>query len=162
MNRNRRGHIRGAKRDIKHSSLQSTVRIRDEEDLSRIANEERDEPALYLVLDGVQDPHNLGACLRSCDGAGVAGVIIPKDKSVTVTDTARNVACGAADNIPVYRVKNLAHSLDDMKFAGFRIIGTEDETDSLIYDVDFSGDICLVLGAEGAGMKRKLVIVAMK
>lgn len=155
MNRNRRGHIRGAKRDIKHTSLQSSVRIHDEEDLIRVSNKVRESSALYLVLDGVQDPHNLGACLRSCDGAGVAGVIIPKDKAVSVTDTVRNVACGAADNIPVYRVKNLADSIEEMKFAGFKIIGTEDETDKLIYDVDFTGDVCLVLGAEGAGIRKR-------
>lgn len=109
---------------------------------------------LLLVLDGVTDPHNLGACLRSADAAGVTAVIVPKDKSADLTPVVRKVACGAAEAMPFARVTNLARCLQSLKEAGVWIIGTTGYTDTVIYDQDLRGPVALVMGAEGEGMRR--------
>ncbi len=111
-------------------------------------------PPLVLVLDGVTDPHNLGACLRVADGAGAHAVVAPKDHAVGITATVAKVASGAAETVPYLMVTNLARVLGELKERDIRVIGTsEDATDSL-YDVDFSGPVALVLGAEGQGMRQ--------
>lgn len=113
-----------------------------------------DHPALLLVLDGVTDPHNLGACLRSAEAAGVDAVIIPKDKSVGINATVRKVSCGAAEVIPVIAVTNLARSLKDIKDQGIWVMGLAGEAEQSLYDADLKGPLALVMGAEGSGMRR--------
>jgi len=113
-----------------------------------------EEAPLLLVLDGVTDPHNLGACLRTADAAGALAVIIPKDKSATLNATVRKVACGAAEVIPLVAVTNLARTLEKLQQRGLWIVGTAGEADQEIYDQDLSGPIVMVMGAEGKGMRR--------
>ena len=127
-------------------------RVLDEKDLDEIL-EKQDNPFI-LVLDGVTDPHNLGACLRSADAAGVHAMVVPKDKSANLTPTARKVACGAAETTPLIQVTNLARTLRQMQEAGVWVIGTAGEAEQLIYDVKLSGPMALVMGAEGKGMRR--------
>lgn len=112
------------------------------------------EPAFLLVLDGVTDPHNLGACLRTADAAGVHAVIFPKDKSSSINATVRKVACGAAEVMPTYPVTNLARTLEQLKQRGIWIVGTAGEAAQKVYDLDLSGAKALVMGAEGPGMRR--------
>ncbi|HEY6610563.1 MAG TPA: 23S rRNA (guanosine(2251)-2'-O)-methyltransferase RlmB [Pseudomonas sp.] len=109
---------------------------------------------LLLVLDGVTDPHNLGACLRTADAAGVQAVIVPKDKSATLNATVRKVACGAAEVIPLVAVTNLARTLEKLQQQGLWIVGTAGEATQEIYDLDLRGPTVLVMGAEGSGMRR--------
>ena len=109
---------------------------------------------LILILDGVTDPHNLGACLRSADAAGVTAVIFPKDKSADVTDVARKVASGAAETVPWVRVTNLARTIESLKQAGVWIIGTDGDAQESLYERDLTGPCAIVLGSEGAGMRR--------
>ncbi|KJV06462.1 23S rRNA (guanosine(2251)-2'-O)-methyltransferase RlmB [Methylocucumis oryzae] len=113
-----------------------------------------EKPALFLVLDQVQDPHNLGACLRSCDAAGVDGVIIPKDNAVAMTPTVCKVASGAAETVPVYQVTNLARCLRLLKQQGLWLIGAAGEAEQTLYQVDFTVPVALVIGAEDKGMRR--------
>ncbi|WP_026957894.1 MULTISPECIES: 23S rRNA (guanosine(2251)-2'-O)-methyltransferase RlmB [Aliagarivorans] len=109
---------------------------------------------LFLVLDGVTDPHNLGACLRNADAAGVAAVIVPKDKSAQLNATVRKVACGAAETVPLVVVTNLARSLRDLQQLGVWLVGTAGEAEQLIYDCKLQGPMAIVMGAEGKGMRR--------
>ncbi len=109
---------------------------------------------LLLVLDGVTDPHNLGACLRSADAAGVTAVIFPKDKNADVNDVARKVASGAAETVPWVRVTNLARTIESLKQAGVWMIGTDGDAEEMLYEQDLSGPCALVLGSEGSGMRR--------
>lgn len=113
-----------------------------------------DTPALLLVLDGVTDPHNLGACLRSADAAGVAAVIVPRDRAAGLTPVVRKVAAGAADSVPLIAVVNLARTLRELKERGLRLVGTADDASRMLYDVDLTGPTVLVLGSEGEGMRR--------
>jgi len=116
--------------------------------LSRVAT------PLILILDGVTDPHNLGACLRSADAAGVTAVIFPKDKSADVNDVVRKVASGAAETVPWVRVTNLARTIESLKQAGVWVIGTDGDAEVTLYEQDLSGPCAMVLGSEGAGMRR--------
>ncbi|WOC79272.1 23S rRNA (guanosine(2251)-2'-O)-methyltransferase RlmB [Stutzerimonas frequens] len=111
-------------------------------------------PPLLLVLDGVTDPHNLGACLRTADAAGALAVIVPKDKSATLNATVRKVACGAAEVIPLVAVTNLARTLEKLQQKGLWIVGTAGEAEQSLYEQDLTGPIVLVMGAEGRGMRR--------
>lgn len=110
--------------------------------------------ALLLVLDGVQDPHNLGACLRSAAAAGATAVIIPKDKAVAVNATVRKTSAGAADRIAVVRVTNLARCLRDLQQLGVWLYGLAGEASTSLYSIDLSGNVALVLGGEGDGLRR--------
>ncbi len=112
------------------------------------------EPALLLVLDGVQDPHNLGACLRVADAAGVHAVIVPKDRACGLTATAIKVASGAAESVPYITVTNLARTLREMNERNILTIGAAGEADADLYSVDQSGAVAWVLGAEGDGLRR--------
>lgn len=112
------------------------------------------EPPLLLVLDGVTDPHNLGACLRSADAAGVQAVIVPKDNAVGVTPTVQKVACGAAETVPVVVVTNLSRTLKQLQDQGLWIVGAAGEAKQLIYEADLKGPIVFVMGAEEKGMRR--------
>jgi len=111
-------------------------------------------PALLLVLDGVQDPHNLGACLRSAAAAGVHGVIAPADRAVGLTATVRKVACGAAEMVPFVRVTNLARTLRTLQNQGLWIVGAAGEAKDSLYKIDFTGPTVIVLGAEEKGLRR--------
>ena len=110
--------------------------------------------ALILILDGVTDPHNLGACLRTADAAGVQVVIAPKDKSAPLNATAAKVACGAAEAVPYIQVTNLARTMKELQERGIWIIGTAGEAQQTIYQQDLKGAVAIVMGAEGAGMRR--------
>ena len=112
------------------------------------------EPPLVLVLDGVQDPHNLGACLRTADGAGASAVVVPRDRAVGLTPVVRKVAAGAAETVPFAQVTNLARFLRALKDAGVWIAGADAEAPVLHTAADLKGPLALVLGAEGTGMRR--------
>ncbi|GAM69790.1 23S rRNA (guanosine-2'-O-) -methyltransferase rlmB [Vibrio sp. JCM 19236] len=112
------------------------------------------ETPLLLILDGVTDPHNLGACLRNSDAAGVAAVIVPKDKSAPLTATVSKVACGAAETVPLVRVTNLARTMRHLQDKGIWIVGTAGEATHDIYHSKLNGPLAIVMGAEGDGMRR--------
>src|SRR5258708_31835971 len=113
-----------------------------------------EEPPLLLILDGVQDPHNLGACLRVADGAGAHAVIAPKDRSVGLTTAAIKVASGAAESVPYIVVTNLARTMRDLKDRGVWLTGADDSAPESIYKAKLEGSLALVLGAEGEGLRR--------
>jgi len=113
-----------------------------------------EEAPFILILDGVTDPHNLGACLRSAEAAGVHAVIAPRDRSVTLTATVRKVACGAAEVLPYIQVTNLSRTMGEMAQRGIWITGTAGEAQQMAYDVDYNGPCAIVMGAEGDGMRR--------
>ncbi len=112
------------------------------------------ESPLLLVLDGVTDPHNLGACLRNADAAGVAAVIVPKDKSAPMTATVSKVACGAAETVPLVRVTNLARTMRALQEKNIWFVGTAGEATHDIYQAKLTGPLAIVMGAEGDGMRR--------
>lgn len=111
-------------------------------------------PPLLLLLDGVTDPHNLGACLRVADGAGAHAVIAPKDRAVGLNATAAKVASGAADAVPYITVTNLARTMRELQERGVWLTGTADDAEQTIYDIDYSGGTAFVMGSEGEGMRR--------
>lgn len=111
-------------------------------------------PPLLLLLDGVTDPHNLGACLRVADGAGAHAVIAPKDRAVGLNATVEKVASGAAETVPYITVTNLARTMRELKERDIWLIGTSDDAEKSLYEADFSGPAALVMGAEGEGMRR--------
>ena len=119
--------------------------------------ERTEKVPLLLVLDGVTDPHNLGACLRTADAAGALAVIVPKDKSATLTAAVRKVACGAAEVIPLVAVTNLARTLEKLQQRGLWIVGTAGEAQQELYQQDMTGPTVLVMGAEGKGMRLSLI-----
>jgi len=140
----------------RHQGAVARVRPRaagSERDLDRILAE-AERPVLFLVLDGVQDPHNLGACLRTADGAGADAVIVPRDRACGLTVTVRKVASGAAETVPFIQVTNLARTLRLLRHGGVRLVGTAGEAPSGLYDADLAGPLALVLGAEGKGLRR--------
>jgi 23S rRNA (guanosine2251-2'-O)-methyltransferase len=112
------------------------------------------EPAFLLVLDGIQDPHNLGACLRSADAAGVHAVLLPKDRAAGITPVVHKVACGAVQTMPVFIVTNLARTLRSLKEAGIWLYGAAGDASQDLYASDLQGPIALVLGSEGSGLRR--------
>ena len=125
----------------------------DEDDLEGLVGA-ADGRALLLVLDGVQDPHNLGACLRSAAAAGVTAVVIPKDKAVQVNATVRKTSAGAADSIAVVRVTNLSRTLRELQKQGVWIYGLAGDASASLYGIDLRGNVALVLGGEGEGLRR--------
>ena len=132
---------------------EKSVPALDEHDLMRLVAEI--EVPFLLILDCVQDPHNLGAILRTADGAGVHAVIAPKDKAVGITETVRRVSVGAANHVPFAQVTNLARTMEKLKAAGLGLVGTSDHaTSKSIYELDLKGPLALVLGAEEKGMRR--------
>lgn len=138
-----------------HQGIIAKARLQSsgsEADLAAIVAQQ-DKPFI-LILDGVTDPHNLGAILRSADAAGVHAVVAPKDRSVKLTSVVRKVACGAAESVPFITVTNLARTLRELQDAGVWIVGTAGETETLVYNADLKGPLALVLGAEGEGLRR--------
>ena len=130
---------------------------REEELVAAIAAQLESEPGkppFVLVLDGVQDPHNLGACLRTADACGALAVVIPKDRAVQMNATVRKVAAGAAETTPLAVVTNLARTLRLLKEAGLWIVGADAEAPKLAHETDLSGPIALVMGAEGSGLRQ--------
>ena len=111
-------------------------------------------PPLLLVLDGVTDPHNLGACLRVADGAGAHAIIAPKDHAAGINATVAKVASGAAETVPYFMVTNLARQLSELQERDIRVVGTSDDAPQTLYQADLRGPVALVLGAEGSGMRQ--------
>jgi 23S rRNA (guanosine2251-2'-O)-methyltransferase len=111
-------------------------------------------PPLLLLLDGVTDPHNLGACLRVADGAGAHAVIAPKDRAVGLNATAAKVASGAADTVPYITVTNLARTMRELQERDIWLTGTDDEAEGTLYDVEYTGGTAFVMGSEGEGLRR--------
>lgn len=150
------GRHQGAVATVVESAATSAAlggNLLDEADLLRLVDDSPG-PVLLLVLDGITDPHNLGACLRSADAAGVQAVIVPKDKSADLGPTVSKVACGAAEVVPFARVTNIARTLEALKARGVWIYGTAGEAEATVYESDFRGSVALVMGAEGSGMRR--------
>ena len=126
---------------------------RDESDLQDIIDS--NGAPFLLILDGVQDPHNLGACLRSADGAGVDAVIAPRNRAVGMTETVARISCGASESVPFIQVTNIVRTLKELQKSGVWVVGTADGAESSsLYDVDFKGPIALVMGAEEKGLRR--------
>ncbi|HLA73389.1 MAG TPA: 23S rRNA (guanosine(2251)-2'-O)-methyltransferase RlmB [Steroidobacteraceae bacterium] len=126
---------------------------REEQLLAALTNAAVRAP-IVLVLDGVQDPHNLGACLRTADACGALAVVIPKDRAVQMTPTVRKVAAGAAETTPIAVVTNLARTLRLLKDAGLWIVGADADAPQLAHEADLAGPIALVMGAEGSGLRQ--------
>lgn len=142
-----------AARQNRHASASAgMIPHYDEGDLAALLEGKADP--LVLILDCVQDPHNLGACLRTADAAGCCCVVMPKDKSAPISDTVIRVSCGGAENVPLVRVTNLARTMDQLKQLGLWLVGTSDAAKQSIYEVDLKGGIGIVMGAEGEGMRR--------
>lgn len=127
---------------------------RSSPDVTTLLNEITGTTPLLLILDGVQDPHNLGACLRTADAAGADGIVIPKDRAVQVNATVSKVASGAAEHVPVIAVTNLARCLSTLRDAGIWVYGAAEDAATSLYDIDLTVPLALVLGAEGSGLRR--------
>ena len=146
------GQSKNRSRMNKHSSGSKAL-IKDESELGDLLDGIK--APLILILDGVQDPHNLGACLRSANGAGVDAVIIPRDRAAPVTDTAVAISCGGASHTPIFRVTNLARVIDELKKHDIWIAGTSDHKGTKnIYETDLTGPLALIMGSEEKGMRR--------
>lgn len=140
----------------RHQGVAAISRVRgpgDEASLAQILDR-LEEPPFLLILDGVQDPHNLGACLRTADAAGVHAVIAPKDRACGLTSTVRKVASGAAETVPFIQVTNLARTLRSLKEQGIWLVGTDLEGQQSLYETSLGGPLGLVMGAEGSGLRR--------
>jgi 23S rRNA (guanosine2251-2'-O)-methyltransferase len=141
-------------RENRHvQAVETIVPSLDEDDVMAIVSQQ--VTPFVLILDCVQDPHNLGAILRTADGAGVHVVVAPKDKAVGITETVRRISVGAADHVPFAQVTNLARTMEKLKAAGLWLVGTSDHAKSKsIYELDLKGPLALVLGSEDKGMRR--------
>jgi 23S rRNA (guanosine2251-2'-O)-methyltransferase len=147
------GQGRQARENRHVQAVEKTLPSLDEDELMAIVAEQ--ETPFVLILDCVQDPHNLGAILRTADAAGVHAVVAPKDKAVGITETVRRVSVGAADHVPFAQVTNLARAMEKLKAAGLWLVGTSDHAKSKsIYELDLKGPLALVMGAEEKGMRR--------
>jgi len=133
--------------------LELSATARAQPDLGQLL-QHIDDRSLFLLLDGVTDPHNLGACLRSADAAGVAAVITPRDRAAGLTPVVRKVAAGAAETVPLIQVTNLVRAIRQLQQAGVWVVGTTGEADESLFGQAFSGPLALVMGAEGEGMRR--------
>ncbi len=139
-------------RTHKHSDLAALLPTYDENSLLAYLSQLKVPPFL-LILDGVQDPYNLGACLRTADAAGVHAVIAPKDRSVLMNDTVRTVACGGAERVPFVPVTNLSRIMSQLKESGIWFVGTEADAPKMIYEIDLTGPLAIVMGSEGKGLR---------
>ncbi len=149
--------LRSDGRPLKHQGVAAFVALSqagDEQDLAALLDES-DQVPLLLVLDGVTDPHNLGACLRAAEAAGVLAVIAPKDRACGLTPAARTTSAGSAERLPFFQVTNLARTLADLKARGLWIVGAAGEGPVSLYESDFACEpVVLVMGAEGGGLRR--------
>lgn len=139
-------------RPNRHAAPRAPLPVGDEDDLIALVG--RTTAPLVLVLDGVQDPQNLGACLRTAAAAGVHALVAPKDRAARLTETAVRVSCGGAAAVPLFQVTNLARTLRQLQDAGLWLVGTDDGATESLYEMDLKGPIALVLGAEGKGVRR--------
>jgi 23S rRNA (guanosine2251-2'-O)-methyltransferase len=141
-------------RENRHvQAVEKIVPALDEDELMAVVAQH--EVPFVLILDCVQDPHNLGAILRTADAAGVHAVVAPKDKAVGITETVRRISVGAADHVPFAQVTNLARTMEKLKAAGLWLVGTSDHaTSKSIYELDLKGPLALIMGAEEKGMRR--------
>ncbi len=146
----RRKMARG--RANRHFDLSKVVAVFPEEKLDSIL--ETVEKPLLLVLDGIQDPHNLGACLRVADAAGVNAVVVPKNRAASITPTVRKIACGGAENVVFVQVVNIPRTLEKITHQGVFILGTSDKATKSLYDFDLTGPTAIVIGSEANGMRR--------
>lgn len=137
----------------RHVAQATTLPQYDEEDILE-SLQNPDHNPLLLLLDGVEDPHNLGACLRTADAAGVDVVVAPKKGSTGLTETARRIACGGADHVPYVRVANLNNFIRKIADLGIRCIATADRADAGLYQTDLTGPLAMVMGVEGKGVRR--------
>jgi 23S rRNA (guanosine2251-2'-O)-methyltransferase len=149
MSRNRRSRTPMASKHVDFTARAST---RTEEDLTRIL--EKTASPFLLILDCVQDPHNLGACIRTAGAVGVHAVIAPKDRAASLTDTVRRIAAGAAERVPFVKVTNLARTIVELQEAGVRVIGTSDQAKATLYDTDLTGPLAIAMGGEESGLRR--------
>jgi len=136
-----------------HSNPDASISTLDEDDSLELIDKLDHDPFL-LILDQVQDPRNLGACLRTADGAGVDLVVLPNDRSAGITEVVRHVAAGAAENLSLARVRNLSRYLEKLSERGIRLLGTSDQASKSIYQSSMTGPFGLVMGAEGTGIRR--------
>jgi len=139
-----------------HQGVVARVRPRaamQEDDLEALLDR-LEEPPLLLILDGVQDPHNLGACLRSADATGTHAVIVPRNRAATLNATVRKVSCGASETVPFVQVTNLARTLRALGAQGIRRVGTDEDAEQDLFGADLSGPLALVMGSEGRGLRR--------
>jgi 23S rRNA (guanosine2251-2'-O)-methyltransferase len=151
-----RDELNRAAEGVNHQGVLAWVSApaaRSEKDLARILNG-ADGPAFLLILDAVQDPQNLGACLRTADAAGVHALIAPKDNSVGLTPVACKVASGAVETVPYVQVTNLARTIDELKERGVWIIGTAGQATADLFETDLNGPVALAMGGEGKGLRR--------
>jgi 23S rRNA (guanosine2251-2'-O)-methyltransferase len=159
------GRLTGLAGGVGHQGVVARVNLNAKQEtldelLDRLQDQGEENPdsqqlrPLLLVLDGVTDPHNLGACLRTADGAGAHAVVAPKDHAVGVNATVAKVASGAADTVPYFMVTNLARTLCELKERGIWVVGTSDQATKSLYDLDLTGPTALVLGAEGDGLRQ--------
>ena len=146
----RRDKARG--RVNRHTDLLKTIAVFPEEKLDALL--ETAKNPLFLVLDGIQDPHNLGACLRVADAAGVDAVVVPKNRAASITPTVRKIACGGAESVTFVQVVNIPRTLEKMARQGVFVVGTSDKASETLYDFDLTGPTAIVIGAEASGMKR--------
>jgi len=140
-------------RQHRHTDYSAVSEVRNEDFLFDLLEKADTEPFL-LVLDEVQDPHNLGACLRTADAAGVDAVVAPRDRAVSLTETVCRVACGGAESVPYIQVTNLARTLKNLKAAGVWVVGTSDQAEQSLYEADLTGPLAIIMGAEGKGLRR--------
>lgn len=126
-------------------------------DLDQILEQNKDNNPLYLILDSVQDPHNLGACIRTAEATNVTAIIIPKDKAVGITDTVRKVASGAVENVTVITVTNLVRAIKKIKESGAWVVGADGEAEESIYDMNMKVPTAIIMGGEGKGMRESVM-----
>lgn len=147
-----RNSIHKIKRPPRHSRGPTVVHIENEDDLFDLI--EHTENPLILILEGVQDPHNLGACLRTASGADVTAVLAPAKGACGITPTVRDVSCGGADDVPFLKIKNIGQLLRKFTDTGIQLIGTSDRGDMLLYELDLNQPTAIILGSEGWGIRK--------
>ena len=147
-----RNSVHKIKRPPRHSKGPTIVYLENEDDLFDLL--ERTEKPLILILEGVQDPHNLGACLRTASGAGVTAVLAPVKGACGITPTVRDISCGGADDVPFLRIKNIGQLLRKFIDRGIQLIGTSDKGSESLYDLDLDQPSAIILGSEGWGMRK--------
>lgn len=147
-----RNSIHKIKKPPRYSTGPTAVLLENEDDLFDLI--ERTDNPLLLILEGVQDPHNLGACLRSASGAGVTAVLAPNKGAVGITPTVRDISCGGADDVPFLKIKNFSQLIAKLKKADIQIIGTSDRSESSLYHVNLEGPTAIILGSEGWGLRK--------
>ena len=144
---------RSARGDKSYRKPPSVAPITQREEFLYDLLEKLEEP-FFLILDRVQDPHNLGACLRTADCTGVDAIIIAKDRAAPLTETAVTIARGAAEHVPVIEVRNIAEILETIKESGIQVVGCTEHTENYIYEADLTGPLALIMGAEDKGIRR--------